>query len=563
MLGFIGLSSLDELFDAVPEALRLAGGARPGAGAVASPTSLAEMERLAGAQPAVRPRPGLLRRRRRLRPRSRRPSRRLAFRSEFVTAYTPYQPEVAQGVLQALFEYQTLLSRLTGVEIANASLYDGATALRRGGQPGRRPPPAARRCGCQPGRAPALARGDAHASPPAPATSSSTSPLRRRASPPGPTTRASRAPCWCQYPNYLGCLEDLAGAARAGRRAPARCCSSPPTRWPPACCSTPGSLGRRRGGGGGAALRHAAVASAGPTSGCSPASRSTCAGCPGRLVGETVDVEGRRAYVTTLRTREQDIRREKASSNVCTNQTLIAVCCAIQLAWLGTDRPARAGPALRPGHPLHPGGAARHRRRRAAGRRARRSASSPCARRCRPRRRRRAHGRRGLPRRRRPRRRVRRRRPAGRRHRDAAPGPRSTPTSPPSRRWSDDVPSARRAGRTSRARSWAATRSPPSSSCRSPGRTACVVPHHRPARVDGRGAGARRAPAPPSPLPLAEVSERDLVAHFTRLTPPPVLGRPRRLPAGLVHHEVQPQALRRRRVPARPRRRAPGRARRR
>src|SRR3954453_15923267 len=127
MLAFLGMSSLDELFAAVPEALRLAGGLdlEPG---LSEPDTMAAMERLAD--------------------QNRRSSRelvyfagggaydhevpstvrRVAFRSEFVTAYTPYQPEVAQGVLQALFEYQTLLCRLTGMEVANATLYDGASA---------------------------------------------------------------------------------------------------------------------------------------------------------------------------------------------------------------------------------------------------------------------------------------------------------------------------------------------------------------------------------------------------------------------------------------------------
>jgi len=77
---------------------------------------------------------------------------------------------------------------------------------------------------------------------------------------------------------------------------------------------------------------------------------------PGRLVGRTLDTEGRTAYVTTLRAREQDIRREKASSNVCTNQTLIAVTCMIQLSWLGTQGLAEAGAALRTRYPLRPPG---------------------------------------------------------------------------------------------------------------------------------------------------------------------------------------------------------------
>src|SRR4051812_9061366 len=127
MLEFIGLSSLDELFEAVPAALRLTSGLDVAPG-LSEPDVLAEMDRLAGLNVACgadlvcfagggaydHEVPATV--------------RRVAFRSEFVTAYTPYQPEVAQGVLQALFEYQTLLCRLTGMEVANASLYDGASA---------------------------------------------------------------------------------------------------------------------------------------------------------------------------------------------------------------------------------------------------------------------------------------------------------------------------------------------------------------------------------------------------------------------------------------------------
>ena len=364
MLADIGLASLDELFEVVPEALRLAGGLDLAPG-LSEPDVLAEMDRLAGRNrsgadlicfagagaydhevPSA--------------------TRRLTFRSEFVTAYTPYQPEVAQGVLQALFEYQTLVARLAGLPIANASLYDGASAAVE----------AVNLAVAATGRQTVWVSGGLH-----PALAAGAGDLRPRHRPPagrrpaprrrdrlgGGRRRATlRPPCWWRRPNYLGALEDV----RAARAAADQHGALLVVGFDPVSAGllrAPGRGRRRRGGGGGPALRHARCRSAARTWGCSPAGWSRSAACPAGWWAGRSTPRGGPAYVTTLRAREQDIRREKASSNVCTNQTLIAVAAMIQLSWLGTTRPAGAGPALRPGHPLRPGGGAGHTRRVAPG----------------------------------------------------------------------------------------------------------------------------------------------------------------------------------------------------
>jgi glycine dehydrogenase subunit 1 len=309
MLADIGLSSLDDLWETIPAALRLASGSldvRPG---LSEPDTMAELERLAGAnQPLIcfagggaydHEVPSTV--------------RRLAFRSEFVTAYTPYQPEVAQGVLQALFEYQTLLCRLTGMEVANASLYDGATALVE-----------------------AVNLGVAASGSNLVWVSPNVNPqwlhvLRTFAAGTGhEIVEGDQPPVNAgvvvnQSPDYFGVVRDALtteGAMRVavvdpvalGLLAPPQADVVVGEGQP---FGTPPSFG-------------------GPYLGLFATRLEHVRRLPGRLVGETVDTEGRRAYVTTLRTREQDIRREKASSNVCTNQTLIAVAFAIQLSWLGT-----------------------------------------------------------------------------------------------------------------------------------------------------------------------------------------------------------------------------------
>ncbi len=157
------------------------------------------------------------------------------------------------------------------------------------------------------------------------------------------------------YPNYLGCLEDLAEAVRrlCDRHGALLVVAADPVLA--GILRSPGSTGGPTWWWGRARPSACRSASAGPTSACSPARAEHVRRLPGRLVGETVDVEGRRAYVTTLRAREQDIRREKATSNVCTNQTLMAVTAAIQLGWLGTSGTRRGRRCAAPGRPATAG----------------------------------------------------------------------------------------------------------------------------------------------------------------------------------------------------------------
>jgi glycine dehydrogenase subunit 1 len=335
MLEFLGLSSLEDLFAVVPAALRLAGGLDLPDG-LSEPDVLAYMDDLA---------------------RSNRPSgadlvcfagggaydhevppvtRALASRSEFVTSYTPYQPEVAQGVLQAVFEFQTLVARLTGMEVANASLYDGAAATVEAvnlgvAASGRSTVWVSR--GLNPTWREVLATfsaGTGHRLVDVPLVDGTTGWTAIDAAgdePPGVVLVA--------YPNFLGCLEDLAAARAVCDRTGALLVVAfdpiaagvlrPPSHWGADVVVGEGQpLGMPLGFGG-------------PYLGLFACGLSQVRRLPGRLVGETVDAQGRRAYVSTLRAREQDIRREKATSNVCTNQTLMAVTAAIQLGWLGTS----------------------------------------------------------------------------------------------------------------------------------------------------------------------------------------------------------------------------------
>jgi glycine dehydrogenase subunit 1 len=332
MLAFLGLDDLDQLFAQVPAAIRLAGGLDlpPQASEADVLDRLDDLARsnrvgrdlvcFAGAGAYDHEVPAVV--------------RSLASRSEFVTAYTPYQPEVAQGVLQALFEYQTMVARLSGLEIANGSLYDGAAALVEGvnlavAATGNQ------RVLCSAGVNPrwrsqvaTFAAGSHHEIETVELADGVTDwGSVAGTGPAGAVVVAS--------PNFLGCLEEIAAARGLADDTGARLvvCMDPIASG---ILKTPGSLGADIAVGEGQALGMP-LSFGGPYLGLFACRLSDVRRLPGRLVGQSVDTEGRTAYVTTLRAREQDIRRERASSNVCTNQTLMAVTAAIQLGWLGTN----------------------------------------------------------------------------------------------------------------------------------------------------------------------------------------------------------------------------------
>lgn len=258
-------------------------------------------------------------------------------RSEFYTSYTPYQPEVSQGTLQAIFEFQTMVAELTGLDIANASMYDGATACAEAVLMARRVT----------GRNRTLFMGGKHPEYLEVAkTYLAALPGRVQVLPRDPITGATDlahveaalgddvACVVVQNPNFYGTVVDVTPLAEAAHRHGAMCVvvTTDPLFY--AVGQAPGTAGADIAVAEGIGL---ALGSSfgGPGVGLFAARAPHVRQMPGRLVGETVDKEGRRGYVLTLSTREQHIRREKATSNICTNQGLVALAFTIHMALLG------------------------------------------------------------------------------------------------------------------------------------------------------------------------------------------------------------------------------------
>ncbi len=254
----------------------------------------------------------------------------IILRSEFLTPYTPYQPEISQGGLQAMFEYQTAISELTGLPVSNASLFEGPSAVSfaafvakhvngrgklvvsRGVHPHARESlrTLARGFGMEVSEL-ALSDGVTEL----------------------PKLDEDVSALIVQQPNFLGAVEDLEALSAAARNAGAlTICSCDPL--PLALLKPPGECGVDIAVGEGQTLGNR-LDFGGPSFGFMAATEALIRRLPGRIAGETRDVEGKRGFVLTLQTREQHIRREKATSNICTAQALNALAGVIYLSWLG------------------------------------------------------------------------------------------------------------------------------------------------------------------------------------------------------------------------------------
>ncbi len=258
----------------------------------------------------------------------------LLSRSEFVTAYTPYQPEVSQGTLQAIYEYQTLTCRLLGMEVANASQYDGASAL-----------------------AEAMLMATRVSRKKMVAVSRAVHPLYRQVLKTyfeptdfkivelpylsdGTTDLSSLKDLKdlgglaVQSPNFFGCIENLENIKQRfqNKETLLVVCFSEPLAY--GLYKNPGQCGADIACGEGQSLG-IPRSFGGPVLGMFASKMQYVRNMPGRLVGQTVDLEGKRGHVLTLSTREQHIRREKATSNICTNHSLCALAAVMYMAALG------------------------------------------------------------------------------------------------------------------------------------------------------------------------------------------------------------------------------------
>jgi glycine dehydrogenase subunit 1 len=256
-------------------------------------------------------------------------------RSEFLTPYTPYQPEVSQGGLQVMFEFQTAISELTALPVSNASLYEGpssaasAAYLAIGATKGRRRLVVSR--GLHPHSRETLrtyAKGfDAEV-----VEVGLDGGLTDAAELAG-AVDSETAAVFVQNPNFLGAVEDLEALAAVAKEAGALTVATvdPLTLGvlkPPGECGVDVALGEGQALGG-------RLDFGGPSFGFFAATEDHLRRMPGRIAGETTDVDGRRGFVLALQTREQHIRREKATHNICTSQALNALGGVIYLAWLG------------------------------------------------------------------------------------------------------------------------------------------------------------------------------------------------------------------------------------
>ena len=336
MLSAIGVEAIDDLFNDIPQALRIARlnlphgmseleVARHLAALAEQNANLNEYACFLGAGAYDHFVPSVV--------------RALTARGEFATAYTPYQPEVSQGSLQAIFEYQTMICELTGMPVSNASMYDGASALAES---------ALLTTAASRTRGDILIAKSVHPDYRATvATYMQGHDESPQEIPYDDKTGAIRldilesmlsdktAGVLIQHPNLFGALEPMAEIGDLVKRAGASFVASVnPVSL--GLLAPPSAYGADIVVGEGQPLGNA-ISFGGPYLGFFAVSEALTRKIPGRLIGETHDLEGRRANVMTLRAREQDIRREKATSNICTNQALNALAACIHLSAIGKE----------------------------------------------------------------------------------------------------------------------------------------------------------------------------------------------------------------------------------